>query len=415
MATAYDAILKPLYPGDTIEDLSSPARKFWSMVKKTPDFYGLGTLAVPMQTDNIGGSSLSAGNVFRAASAQNTANVYRTFQLVRKHGFAAAVIPNEIAAASENTDGAFVEVVKQEMDGAFDQAQNQLSVLCYGDGGSSIGIRSGAMSGETATLSVTADSGKFRPGMTLVVGPNADGTSLRTITGGSGSADGGVTSGNAVTVAGVGDGTITLTTGDTAAIGSFTAGDYFFEAGSAAAGFFGMDAWIPLTAPGSTTFLGVDRTANLNKLSGIRQASAASLEVGIKKVGAKIFNLAQGGPDAAFAAPEDFDNLTTSLAGKGIYTSQGGEADFGFENVRVWTAGGAVKVYPDAHATAGRCHVNTMASWEFHHLKAVPHIAVKNGSRFIDIDGLDSAYSRIAWYGALACKAPGKNGICSFT
>ena len=424
MPNNYDAILKPLYPGDTVPDLSSTSRVFLTNVPKTDNFVGLGTLAIPIQVNNGGGTSLSSINVYLPGSPQvgvgtgASGNIYKTFQLVRAHGFGAATIENEVAAASKSDTGAFVDYMKREIDGNMDQLLNQVSFLCYSSsGGTELARRSG-LSGEVVTVRSMSDVIRLRQGMTLVVGPNADGTGLRTITGGSGSDDGGPV-GNAVTVAAVDEDamTFTLTTGDAAAIGSFSANDYFFEAGSATSSFKGLDAWCPLATPStSDSFLGVNRSTAPAKLAGHRIATSASLEVGVKKLATRIFSTASKAANIALCNPDDFDNLTTSLAGKGIYPSQGGDAKYSFRKVTIATSGGDVDVTPDPHCPAGRTWVTRYDVWKLHHLKGLPHFNVQGGgNRVIDsIDGTNTCTARLAWYGALACYNTGVMGTTSF-
>ena len=176
------------------------------------------------------------------------------------------------------------------------------------------------------------------PGMYLV-SSNTDGTS--------GSVDANPTH---VTAVNYEAGTITTdaTTSWATAAGGFSNDDYLFPQGAFGSAFYGIDSWVPSTAP-SDTFLGQSRAANPVLLGGVRYtASAGSPDGTIQRAfsNAAIEGKKWGArPDVIMMNIDNFGALTNEIEGRIEYTSalarRGGygekdaEVDVGILGVRI--------------------------------------------------------------------------------
>lgn len=398
----FSAFLKRLYPGKEPENVASRNRVWLSMVPKAEDFYGYesgGTMVIPLKYANPGGRSRNPANVYTALGDQVTAGKYARFLLTRGADFAGVQLGAEVLHASKRDAGAYAAARKSEVDGMLDELGHSLSLSLYGDGTGVRGQRSSA-STNVITLSTADDAKNFRVGMTVSAGPNADGSSLRTGT---------------TTVAGVDEdaGTVTLTSA--AAITSFANSDYLFETGDAAStnAITGLAGWIPLTAPSSTAFFGLDRSVDTTRLGGVRvDNTTASIEDNIMTVAERVFRVG-GKPDVVLLNPVNFTTLSKSYSAKIEFEGGGGSATIGFETIKVATSAGIVKVYPDPDCPVNRGYVLTKKTWCFHHMLGAPHIVEDDGLLAIRIDGKDAIMVRGRLYGNLACNAPAHNGVFS--
>lgn len=399
--TDFSAFLKRLYPNKTPENVASRNRVWLTMVPKAEDFYGFesgGTIAIPLQYANPGGRSATAANVYTALGDQVTAGKYARFLLTRSAEFAGVQLGAEVLHASKRDAGAFAAARKTEVDGMLDELGHALSLNLYGDGTGVRGQRS-SISTNIVTLAVADDAKNFRVGMTVEAGPNTDGSSLRS---------------GSTTVAAVNEdaGTVTLTSA--AAITAFADNDYLFEKGdSGNIKMMGLAGWVPLTAPTSTAFFGLDRSVDTTRLGGVRvDNTSASIEDNIMTVAERVFRVG-GKPDCVFLNPVNFTTLSKSYSAKIEFEGGGGSATIGFETIKVATSAGVVKVYPDPDCPTNRGYVLTKKTWSFHHMLGAPHIVEDDGLMAVRIDGKDAIMVRGRCYGNLACNAPAWNGVFS--
>jgi len=405
-------VLKRLYDGDAPQSLATRERVLLSMISKKNDFAG-DDLAIPLQVANPQGAGPNPAVAYTAAGTMgDMANVYKRFLITKYDAFHSVKLDRKaIMGAREKGKGAFVDILEEGTNSMLDELGALSSRWLYGDGTAQIGSR-GSISTETVTLAVPGDAKNFFAGQQLQV-YNGVGPSVRTITVGSGYL------GTSVTVVSVDEenGKFTLTSGDAAAVGTFTDGDFFIPAGGAGGlgAWPGLAAWLPLTTPSATTFFGVNRSLDATRLSGVRVDNATgSIEDNIMTVAERCNTIRKGRTRCCFLNPTNFTTLEKSLDSKHIYNDGGDSADVGFSSIRVRTSGGAVKVYADPDCPTNRGYVLDLASWAFHHMGAFPHLVDDGGGQLMSpIDGTNSVMIKGALYGAPACNAPGSNGVFS--
>jgi hypothetical protein len=404
-------VLKTIWADGAPMDVATRERFLLSRMTKVDDFEGE-DMKIPITVNNPQAVGPNPAIAFKAAFTGGTAaNNYKAFTLTKFDLFNSVRLNRKaIMSAKRKGKGAFVDLLEDRTNGMFDAMGDVASTWLYGDGTASIGVRSGAMSGETATLSVPQDTSKFYAGQQLGV-YNGAGSAIRTISGASG--DGGIW----VTVASVDEdaGTITLTTGDTAAVASFASGDTFYPAGGAGGtgAWPGLAAWLPLTAPSATLFYGVDRSVDTRRLGGVRlDNSSGQISDNIMTVAETCNTVLKGRTRIGVVNPVNWTTLSQELADKQVYNDSS-EATYGFDYISVATSAGKVRVYADPACPTNRGYVLDMATWKFHHLGGFPHLVTDGNSSMEPIDAENSVLVKGAMYGAPACHAPGSNGVFS--
>lgn len=316
------------------------------------------------------------------------------FAAQRKKKYGIGVIDGESMAASMGNEGAFVELVTNSFDSTLSEHGDSLGFEIYRDGNGIRGQRA-SISTNTVTLVVADDARNFKVGMTVGASPNADGSSART--------------GN-TTVAAVDEdaGTVTLTSA--AAITSFANSDYLFRKGDPTTCIEGLEAINPLTAPSATLFRGVDRTADVRRLSGVRvNDTAATILENAGLVAVKISQVGKRA-DCCYLNPIRFWQVARELNAKVEYDG-GGTADYAFQYIVVHTPAGTIKVYSDPDCPTNRGRVLNMASNYIKHLMEFPHVIEDDGNPQLRSSTADSVEFRTRSMANLIQTIPGANGV----
>lgn len=394
--TAADAVLKEIYSQEGIENIATRNRTWLGKVPKKDIFTG-DLYVQPLMYSNVQGRSATF------ATAQTNATASKTIKWTgtRKKDYSVATIDGETLRATRDRRGSFVEALKNETDSMFDALGHSASVALYGSGGGSIGvIATGGVSGATITLTNVTDSKNFFPGQ-VVVCDTVDGT-------------GTVNAGSCIVLSVAPDtGIITMTDTVTNGISSAQAADFVFVSGDYGAKMTGLAGWLPLAAPAATTFFGVDRTLDTERLGGVRlDNTSGSIEENMLTVGERLVNNGSK-PDIALLNHSNFSTLVKGLGSKVQFTDFGGKASFGFRGVVMHTSAGMFEVFPDPDCPANRGYVLQKDTWLLAHLDAFPHFIEDDGKKAQRQATSDGIEVRARYMGQLFCKAPGLNAVFS--
>lgn len=393
------SVFKPLYQKGEVENICVRKHEFLKRVKKVDDFYGDGDYKkIPLRYTNPQG----IGATFSTAQGNASSSKHKQFVIDRKKGYGFITLAAEAMIASERDVGSYIRAKKYELDNTIEQMGNDLGLYLYGDGWGALGVLDTYASGTTLTLTPKADAYKFEVGMQLRAADGADSSTPRTGT-------------MVVTAVDWDAGTIVVD----AAATSLATGDYLFREGDAdMAGTTkllptGLAGWIPLTAPSSTSFFGVDRTAHITRLAGHRvDNSSNSIEESVMDLANKI-RLGGGMPDALLINPVNAVTLMKSVGSKVQYEGGGGTMVVGPEKVKIATTAGVLEVVIDADCPTNRGYILQMDTWKFHTMREVPHIVDDDGVQAQRHATADEIEVRLRWFGNLGCEAPGFNGVFS--
>lgn len=245
--------MKQHYTNDRVERMAYKDNPLLALMPKYEQFGG-DVLKLPV----IHGDPQGRAVTIAQAQATKTPSQLKAFLLTRSKDYAVASIQNEVLEASKGNANAFMEASTTEIDGAIHSLTRALAIDLYRTGSGSRGQCNANATGTSLVLKNADDVTNFEVNQELVFS-TADG--------------GGTVKSGSVTVVGVDRDAGVLTVDALSAIDSGTgvaANDYIFIQGDYDLKIKGVQAWIPNTAPSSTSFFGVDRTADVTRLGGIR-------------------------------------------------------------------------------------------------------------------------------------------------
>jgi len=393
--TTYAYALKRLYNQKRIFNLAYKSNPLLAMLPKTTNFTGAAKAFATLY-----GNASGIGAGFTAAQTNIAASPGEQFLLTRVKHYGLASIDSETILASKGSEGSLLAATKREMDAVIGGMGNDLGSAVYGDASGEIGtVASVTGAGPYVfTLTDANDITKFEVGMWVVFAANS--TSALNNTPGTG-----------VAITDIDRDAGTFTTGtnpDTGAATNviFRQGDY--ASASDRNKVSGLAAWLPSVAPSNTAFFGVDRTSDTTRLGGIRyDGTSENLEEAIKS-GAARASREGGEPDACFMSFENFNALTNLLGSKVQYEDHK-VGEIGFQGVKIHAPCGTITCYPDRNCPGDVVYLLQMNTWELCSLGPAPQLLDLDGDKWSREGSADAWQVRFAFFGNLACGAPGYN------
>lgn len=409
---------KELYPSGAALDVLQHKHVFLSRVAKRGDAYGDTIQSKPIMYALPSGRSAKIATVLSSTGPIGpTKSVKFVGELASDY---AGTWIDELTMKKASSDrGAFVAARKTEVDGLIKQLGNSMAHALYRDGSGSLSYGNGSwtITGNVITLAQKADTKFFNVGMHLDFSSNVSGvpTALRALA---------ATYRVVVTAIDEDAGTVTCAldangasvTNISTYYTSLANTDFIHAAddfyGSAGQKIKGLAAWIPLTAPGSTAFWGVDRTPHVTRLAGHRlDDSTAPVEDSILVLAEKMHERGAT-PDSCYISPRQFTKAVKRLNAKVEYSDAGGTVKYGFSNFRVETSAGSVQVFPDPDCPENRGYLLKQDTWVIRHL-GLPEVVTTDGLSMLRRSGLDEVEIRARYYAQLMCDNPGENGVFS--
>jgi hypothetical protein len=396
----------------------------WSLMPKKPDFY-----ETTLTLRNQYGLNPSGSALFATARSRQGASAYGAFALTQASAYGSVAFDGKTAKSivAGDTKRA-IGIVTREVDSqvrAFGQRMNRMA---YTNHGGSLGIRI-TSGGATQTITVYPE---HRPllknvwaGQYLVTS-NTDGTS--------GSVDA-----NPKIVSAVDREAGTITTSAAVSWANGTGGysddDYLFLDGDFGATLYGVDSWVPSSAP-SGSFLGQDRGLDPVYLGGVRYVAASGAPDGTiigSLVNASVEAFTWGAePDVTLMNTLDYGKLLREVEGRiefkqvvvparrGGYDEQDMMIDVGITGVRVSVMGNAsMTVVPDNDCPRNTALMLDMRTWCFHGIGMTePEWLDHTGQgrwHNMATDNIDGMEANIGIYGNIGCDSPGCNARVDLT
>lgn len=397
--TSFDAALKAHYTDETVLNLVYKDNPLLALMPKYESFGGK-NLPIPLIYGNPQGRSKTFSQAQTRGGATNT--LVTDFVLTRVKDYSIATIDNETLEASKGNANAFMEAATTEIDGAINSLTRSVAIGMYRDSSAQIGQVSAepAEAALVITMKSAGDITNIEVGQIINIWSAKSGGSQR-------SSDGSDTSWE-VTAVDRSAGTFTLDDTYTAS-GTIAADDYIFVEGDRGIGISGLEDWVPSSAPSATSFFGVDRSVDTQRLGGVRyDGSSDPIEEALiegasraAREGAKV--------DHAFLSYAKYAELEKALGSKVQYVDLKMNAEVGFRGVLINGPRGPIKVIPDQNCPDDVCFMLQLSTWKLYSLgKAV---------RVIDTDGLsmlrqasaDGVEVRYGFYGNVGCRGPGFN------
>lgn len=388
-----DAIYKILYPQGHVPDETYQDFPMLALLARNEEFYGK-SMWQALKYGN--GNKRSSTFATAQANTGPTQNV--GFTLLRKPDYAIAHLDHESMEASEKDEGSLVDLFKHEVDAAMKAAVISEAQSFAGDGTGIIGQISAASNVGTATITLADPSQivNFEVGNVLVATATV----------------GGAAKAGSVVIAGLNrmTGTITASGLWSAGIATVAASDYLAVAGDLNAKPSGFSAWIPEVDPSATAFFGVDRTADVLRLAGVRaDYSSKPIEEALV-LAAKDMNLQGAACDYAFVTYDKHAELENALGSKVQYVDVVSPIGIGFRGIKITSGKKPITILADLTAKTDRAWFMQLNTWKLHSLKKSIRLLEKGGGEMLRLGTADASEVRIGGYKQFGCEMPGYNG-----
>lgn len=403
--STYAAMMKEYYTDFIIANMVFRNAPFLAMIHKNSDIEGE-TWDVPI----IYGDPQAGSASFTAAQG-NKGNISSTkFQISAADEYSFAAVTRKVIKATRTNRGAFLPAVKPNVDGAINTVKRSLAIQLYRDGSGAKGqIQSiddsgsnGIITlGNTTTGAVRHEAVNWQKGEKFQLSDTKTGGSLRN-------------SGATATIVAVdrSSGTITVSGKLSASIAAGAANDYMYRHGDYDSIIKGLDAWVPSSAPGSTTFNGVDRSADPDWLGGIRfDGTGANISDALIDGQSEVATIGDGMPDHAFAHPSVFRALLKEMGAKVELDTYRLNQVISFKGLTVQGDAGEMRIVPDRYCLPSAIFALQLDTWELGSMGALPEIFDDGTDQEMLREGSSDGYEvRIGGYGNVSCHAPGYNG-----
>lgn len=400
--TYFNDMLKDWYTGQRVEKMLYEDNAFLALVPKVTKFPGKG-MPIPI----LYGNPQTTSADFTTASAALATGYSRVEQFyltrVKRYGF--AQIDGETIKATESDEGAFLKAATTEIDGVMHQMKRDIAIRLFRTGWGEIG-QVGSSSGSTITLKYIEDVANFEVGQVVVFSDDANGPGANDLR----------DSGDTLTVSGVNRATGVITfSAAVSGISGLANDDYIFLKGdraTAASGavrkcIAGLEDWDPASAPASTSFFGVDRTAD-TRLGGLRldATDGRPIEEALMD-GASLAGREGQKISHYFMSYAKFASLEKSLHGKVVYDTVKGSGNVGFNSIVIRGPRGDIKCVADQNCPSSRVFGVNFDYLKLYSLGPLVRQINDDGLMLLRDSTSDSVVGRFGFMGNLGCSAPG--------
>lgn len=397
--TAMNAALKELYSGQVVENLVYQDNPFLAMLKKNTDFGGK-YKPIPIQI----GVSQGRSSTFSNAQTNQSAAQLASFFLTRVSDYSIASIDNQTMLASATDKMSFLEGSKLVIDSAIRSLTLSLASALFRSGTGSIGVISSITTGVIQLASIP-DVVQFENNMTLQANATDGGTPRAAL--------------GYIIAVNRSAGTITVSAsaqgGSAGTPTGWTAADFLLVQGDNNLKISGLAAWVPATAPTSTTFFGVNRAVDVTRLGGIRyDGTAQSIEEAL--IDASSLTAREGGRvDVCVMSFASYAALEKSLGAK-IQYIDAKVAEVSFRGVMINGANSTIRCFPDRNCPPQRAYLLQMDTWALEALGDAPQILrYGDGLEMLRVSNADAGEVRIGYYAQLRTNAPGWNATVALS
>ncbi len=405
-------LLRDLWPQKSIYDELYKASPTLGILKKDTSFYESHRFI------DVGyGAPQGVGPDFAIAKAAKTASKTAEFSITASTYYGLFSLSGRLMRQSKGDKAVIVKPLARESRNVITQWKRDLSRYIHGNGGGALGQITGTTSTATMSLVDTNTNRFVEQGMTLQ-SSSTDGTT------------GSVNAGS-VTVKSVVrnlDGTSSITVDQAswlAGIPGCVTADYIFRAGAFNAVLTGFEGWNPSADPGATSFFGVDRTPDVQRLGGIRVAAAGKTPREAALRAARMVADVGGSPDTYILSTTDWESLQLELQSAGtlkysqVPSASLGKFNFGlkYDAIQIMGPTGPINVLTDADATVGVGRMLTLDTWTLAstgELVSIIEGGAGPGGMMME-DASDAFESRLVGDFQLYCEAPGLNARVALT
>lgn len=410
--TSFEKGLKLQYGPDQLADLAYSNHVLLGLLKKDERMFGRSKEVTVKSARNGGGS-----HTFSNARSNKSAPVLSCFVVTRTKDYILGSIDGETIEASKGDNAAFMDAVTFEVDDAVAAASNRLSIALFRDHSGAKAQVSVEPTENASTFEITLkqeeDVTSFDRNQVIVIYSAKTGGSIRTSDGSDDEwtiskvdRDNGI-----LTVSGTYDGS-----------GTIAADDYIFIDGDRGAAMYGLESWIPYTAPSaSENFFGVDRSVDPTRLAGVRMdLSGKSIEEGLLDLSARLARESIGKASHAIINPIKYNELVKELGSKVMYCEEkavlpsGKSASIGFKGIVIDCPSGQIKIFSDADCPYNRVWLLDMNTVYLGSAGQAIKFLGFDGNKMLRVNDEDAVEFRMGGYRNMYVTKPGANACGSF-
>tara|TARA_R100001530_G_scaffold53480_2_gene39487 strand:- start:154 stop:1368 length:1215 start_codon:yes stop_codon:yes gene_type:complete len=390
--TSWDAALKQYYRARAVDDLVYKSHPLFELLPKDPKFRGR-NMPIPILYGR--GQGVSAN--FANAQSYATASKIDDFLLTRVSKYGVATISGEAVAASEGDRYSFLSASTTEIDNIIKSVGASVSTSLYRDGSGAIGQCNASVSSTSLVLKTTNDVVNFEVGMELQFCATKTGSSVKS---------------GSVTITAINRNSGTLTVDALSAIdggSGVAASDYIYQYGDYDGAISGLDAWIPSSAPGATSFFGVDRSVDTTRLGGQRYDGSSDTIIESLIEGMAIVGREGGTPSHIFLSYSEFVKLEKALGAQIKREVQRKDSISGYASLEMIGPSGSCEVIPDKDCPDSVAYILQMDTWTLASIGEVVQLTQLDGNRVLRQASDDGIEVRVHSYANLGCGGPGWN------
>lgn len=406
--SAYEPMLKKYYTPRNVDLITYKRFPTLRLLPKRTDWTG-STYEMPIWHE----SAQAVGHDFQDAKDGKDRGEYGVWSLTQSKIYGFAQLDRQVMKRSMGDKRAFMRAFTAEVDGVLQLLGREMAGKIFG---TRAGVRStiaaignGTGTNDKITLANRQDVVHFSLGMALVASSAGTAASLRN-------------TGTPYFVVKIdrSKGEIYLSaTRRGAAVnvisdGSWDVSDSLHRYGdittsSDTLGIAGFAEWLPLAAPSSTPFFGVDRSLDRDKLAGmVVDGSGLTMEDALIEGGMRAF---EAGVDLTHFVvnPLRMGQLIREVGSK-LVRDEKTSAKIGKSAFLVQTPAGEQSVYGDPFAPVDRIYGLDIKSWELVSSGPIPEIFDDDLKMLREADS-DAYEVRMGGYGMLGCHVPGNNVV----
>lgn len=361
----YEDFLKELYRGSTVADLCFDTNTCFALLKKNPNTGGQKYIKpIKYSFPNGRGADYStARNNVSAPSRER-------WEMDWTNHYVIAGVDNKALelASGAGRDGAFKDLLVDEVDGAHMAFANDVEVELHQDGTGRRGTAAGAYGAVTAGAVKVGDGQAVNFDVGMVIQKYDDsGATLPAET-------------KTVTKVDFANDLIYFASDFTVATAS---PDYFLLEGDSTKA-YGMKAWLPGSSVTNAPFNGIDRSVNPARLAGVDGVkgtlSGMLITDALVQTTAQIIR--QGGrPNLALVSAGDWADLALETEARGRYAKiSATSGTVSFSGIEVATGAGTVPTVADRHTEDDQAFVLDTRKIELYSTNALPSLFNRDGS-----------------------------------
>jgi hypothetical protein len=409
-----DALLKEYYDDGALVNETYIDNPLWARMSKTE---AIGNVTGRHFVHPVViGSSQGRSRNFAQAQARGAITSERAYDFVvpRVTNYQLATVSTEAVLQTKGDRGAFTEIITLATDDAVRNLGLSQAHSMYGNGGEALGVIGtiGGASSSVITFASPDQALNFEVQMELDAAAD-DGSTGSTTVAAYGSGAHGLfviavdRTANTIQV-GTAAGVACAVTDSVDGIPTCAAGYYLFGRGDKALGMQGIQAWIPFGGPSASSFLGVVRTVDPQRLAG-NWLDASSMAVEDAFITAANNVAKTGGKLTHFFVPfSKYAQLLKSQSAK-VTIIEEVNPDISFDGLQVLTPKGPVLVIPDRNCPSNRMFGLNIDTWAYTHVGDPVQMFNLDGNTWLRQATADGMEIRFFSMGNLVCRVPAHN------